>query len=178
MENKSTVPLDMSMAALAVADLHIKAPYNCLPNDVFLKLRMRAVVNNWPTAVRTPLRQPNRNLFIHTIRNRTKRSLPILAAALAAGPLGIGLGLAFRKRRRLPLERPQRFFKGFAQPFDLGLRLDQLFSQGPILFDKFFDARIAAGLLAGIHRPYSSPSDRICPACSYQISILSVPAPR
>lgn len=51
----------------------------------------------------------------------------------------------FGKRRRLPLERSQRFFKRSAQPFDLGLRFLQLFSQGLILFDKLFDPRIAAG---------------------------------
>jgi hypothetical protein len=97
-----------------VADLYIEAPDNRAPNEVFLKLRMRTVVNNPPAAVRTLLRQPGRNLFIHTTGNRSKRSLPIIAAALAAGPLRIRLGFAFRKRRRLPLERTQRFFKGFA----------------------------------------------------------------
>jgi hypothetical protein len=51
----------------------------------------------------------------------------------------------FGKRRRLPLERSQRFFKRSAQPFDLSLRFLQLFSQGLILFDKLFDPRIAAG---------------------------------
>ena len=167
--------LNMATAVHTVPDLHIEAPHNGALNDVFLKLWMRAVVNDPPATVGTPLRQPNPNLFIHTIGNRTKRPLPIIAAALAAGPLRIQLRFAFRKRRRLPLERTQGFFKGFAQSFDLGLRLLQLLSQGLILFDKFFDARIAAGFLARIHRPYSSRSYRICPACSYEIPILSVP---
>src|SRR5512145_424710 len=163
---QGVAPLDMSAAAHAVADLHIEAPHYCLPHDVFLKLRPCTVVNNPPAAVGTRLWQPNRNLFIHTIGNRTKRPLPIIAADLAAGPLRIRLGLAFRKRRRLPLERTKCFFKGFAQSFDLGLRPLQLFSLGLILFDKFFEGRIAAGLFARFHRPYSTRGYRICPAYS------------
>src|SRR5713101_4018661 len=49
-------PLDMSTAADAVPNLHIEAPHNRLPHDVFLKLRLRAVVNDLPAAVGTPLR--------------------------------------------------------------------------------------------------------------------------
>jgi hypothetical protein len=37
-----------------------------------------------------------------------------------------------------------------------------------ILFEKFFDGRIVAGLLARIHRPYSTLGYSICPACFYK----------
>src|SRR3970282_642550 len=125
---QGVAPLDMSTAAHAVADLHIEAPYNGPPHDVFLKLRIRAVVDDSPAAVGTFLRQRNRNLFTPRTGTRTKRPLPIIRAALAAGPLRIGLGFASRKGRRLPLERTQGFFKCFAQSFDLGLPLFHLLS--------------------------------------------------
>src|SRR6266446_5785439 len=82
----------------AVADLDIKASHDRLPHDVFLKLRLCAVVNDLPAAVGTLLRQRNCNLLIHTIRNRPKRPIPIVGAALASGPLRIGLGFAVRSR--------------------------------------------------------------------------------
>src|SRR5215831_5321084 len=51
------------------------------------------------------------------------------------------------------------------------LRFLQLFSPGLILLDKFIDARIAAGFLAGFIDPYRGP------ACSYEVSVLSIPDP-
>ena len=90
-------PLDMSTAADAVPNLYIEAPHNRLPHDVFLKLRLRAVVNDLPTAVGTLLRQSNRNLFIHSVRNSAKRPQSVIAAALRPGRFGSDFGLPFEK---------------------------------------------------------------------------------
>jgi hypothetical protein len=87
-----------------VTGLDIEAPHHRLPHDVFLKLRLRVVMNDPPAAVGTRLWQRNRNLFIDAIRNRTERARPAIAAALTSPPLRVGLGFALRERRRLSFQ--------------------------------------------------------------------------
>jgi len=115
-----------------VTRLDIEAPHNGLSHDVFLELWLRVVVNDPSAAVRTCLRQRNRYLFIDAIRNCTKSSLPVIGTALASWPIRLCLGFSFRKWRRLPFQRSQRFFKLLPQPFDLGLK-------SLVLFGEFLD---------------------------------------
>src|SRR6185295_15852123 len=90
-------PLNVFAATGAMARFHIEPAHNRLPDDVFLKLRQRAVVNDSPAAVGTLLRQWNRNLFIHAIRNSAESSLSVIRATLASGPLRIVFAFAFRE---------------------------------------------------------------------------------
>ncbi len=83
-------PLNASIAVGAVTGLDIEAPHHRLPHDVFLKLRLRVVMNDPPAAVGARLWQRNRNLFIDAIRNRTERARPVIAAALPSRPLRVG----------------------------------------------------------------------------------------
>jgi hypothetical protein len=92
------------------------APHHRLPNDVFLKLRLRVVVNDLSTAVRTRPRQRNRNLFIDAVGNRAERALSVVASPLASRRLRVGLGFPFREWRRLSLQRTQCFFQKLSQP--------------------------------------------------------------
>ncbi len=47
--------MNASIAVGAVTGLDIEAPHNRLPHDVFLKLRLRVVMNDPPAAVGTRL---------------------------------------------------------------------------------------------------------------------------
>src|SRR3989442_7058636 len=119
--------LDTLSTTGAVTDLNIEAPHDRLLHDVFLELRLRFVVEGLcPTALRL-LRQRNRDLFIHALRNRSAHPFSVIGAALAAWSFPISLlPFASGERSGLTLSGSQCLLKLFAQSRDLRLRLFEL----------------------------------------------------
>src|SRR5437867_12560316 len=73
----------------AMSDLNIEAPHNRLLDDIFLELRPGFVIDRRSAATLRFRRQRHGNLFVHAVRNRPARLFPVIAPALAAGPIPI-----------------------------------------------------------------------------------------
>ena len=119
--------LHTPVAIAAVTHSKIEAAHDGPPDDLFLILGFAAFRLHAATAMRTALRQWNRDSFIHARWSGTARLPTVAAAWFAAWALRIGFWVAPRMRGRLTLAGPQRRFQFPPQPLSLLLQALVLF---------------------------------------------------
>src|ERR1051325_6608515 len=126
-------PLDAPLAITAAAHGNIETAHDRPADNLFLILRF-AAFRLYPAAtMRAPLRERNRDSFIHARRDGAARLPTVAATGFAARALRIGFRAAPRVRCGLTLTGAQRGFQFSPQPFSLLLQAFVLFAQ-PLVF--------------------------------------------
>jgi hypothetical protein len=111
----------------------IETTYDSPPHNLFLILRFAAFRLHTPAAMRTVIRQGNRDAFIHPRRYGAARLSTVAAARFTARSLRIGFRPAPRMGRRLTLGSTQSCFQLPAQTFRFLFQALDLFAQ-PVVF--------------------------------------------
>ncbi len=120
-------PLHAPVAIAAVTHSNIETAHDGPPNDLFLILGFAAFRLHAAAAMRTALRQGNRDSFIYARWCGTARLPAVAAAGFAAWPLRISFWVAPRMRGGLTLTGTQRRFQFPPQPLSLLLQAFVLF---------------------------------------------------
>jgi hypothetical protein len=115
--------LTVATTALAFAEMNVELPHERSAREFFLKLGLAVRLAEVAATGRASGRQRRFQDFINVLGRRTVGMLAVLAAGLASWLLGVLLGLAPRKRRRLAFAGTLELFKQATKPSDFGVAL-------------------------------------------------------
>ena len=117
--------LEASAAAITAADVDMELPAERLAWDLGLELGGDARFGDGTAAVRASFGQGRFEDFVDLF-GRWRRSMAVatmVAAGLATGAFGVGLGRSFAEGRRLTLAGAALLFEQARQELDLGFEL-------------------------------------------------------